>query len=200
MDHTLNLWLGIVVISAIGTFAHFLYDISRENHILGLFTAVNESTWEHIKIALTPSFLWCLYDGYFYGTDPNYFTAKLLSLLVIVILIPAVFYSYQKLTHHPVLAADILTFIVAIILSQFTFYVVLELPHMAHFATYLSCIGLFIFFGAYMTLTLDPIKSFLFKDPITGKYGFPAHRNFFKSLHRKRQKSTKPSAKSTTKK
>ena len=46
------LLISIIVISIIGTLSHFLYDISNHNKILGLFTAVNESTWEHIKIAL----------------------------------------------------------------------------------------------------------------------------------------------------
>ncbi|MBR0372649.1 hypothetical protein IJH72_01765 [Candidatus Saccharibacteria bacterium] len=191
MDNTLNLWLGIIIISIIGTFAHFLYDISKENRILGLFTAVNESTWEHIKIALTPSLLWCLYDGYFYGEDPNYFCAKLISLLILVFFIPIVFYSYKKLTHKPVLVMDILTFYVAIILSQFSFYGTLELNPMSHLGTYFSCLGLFIFFGAYMTLTLAPIKNTIFKDPITGKYGFSAHRNFFKNLKKARANKRK---------
>ena len=49
------MWISILVISIIGTFAHFLYDWSNHNKIVGLFAAVNESTWEHIKIALTPT-------------------------------------------------------------------------------------------------------------------------------------------------
>ena len=188
MDNTLNLWLGIAVIFSIGVLAHFLYDISRENHILGLFAAVNESTWEHIKIAITPSLLWCLYDGYFYGENPNYFCAKFTSLLVIVVVIPLIFYSYQKITKHPVLIVDILTFFVAIILSQLSFYAVLELNPMAYIGTYFSCLGLFVFFGAYMTLTLDPLRLNIFKDPTNGRFGFHAHRNLFKSLKKSRKK------------
>ena len=63
------MWLGFVIISVVGTLAHFLYDFSHHNKIVGLFAAVNESTWEHIKIALTPTFLWSLYDGYLYGAN-----------------------------------------------------------------------------------------------------------------------------------
>ena len=48
--------ISIIVISLIGTLSHFLYDISKHNKVVGLFAAVNESTWEHIKIALTPTF------------------------------------------------------------------------------------------------------------------------------------------------
>ena len=188
MDNTLIMWLSIIVISALGTLAHFLYDLTGEHRPVGLFTAVNESTWEHIKIAITPTLLWGLFDGYYYGASPNYFCAKLMSLLVITVFIPVVFYTYQKFSHKPILPLDIATFFIAIILAQLTFYAIISLPPMWHVFTYLSCIGLFVFFGCYMTLTLEPLKTFLFKDPVTGKYGFRAHRNFFKSLKRRHKK------------
>ena len=188
MDNTLIMWLSIIVISAAGTLAHFLYDLTGEHRPVGLFTAVNESTWEHIKIAITPTLLWGLYDGYYYGENPNYFCAKLASLLILTIFIPAIFYTYQKITKKPILFIDITTFFAAIILSQATFYAIISLAPMWHAFTYLSCIGLFIFFGCYMTLTLAPLKAPIFKDPITGKYGFRAHRNFFKNLRKKRKK------------
>ena len=189
MDTTFNLWLGFIVISTIGTLAHFFYDWTKHNKIIGLFAAVNESTWEHIKIALTPSFLWCLYDGFLYGYYPNYFCAKLFSLLVIVAVIPIVFYSYKKLTKKPVLFIDISTFYIAIFLSQLTFYTILNLAPMEYWGQFASCIGLFIFFGCYMTLTLAPLRNFLFKDPITGKYGFHAHvslKSLKKLTHKKK--------------
>lgn len=182
MDTTFNFWLGFIIISLVGTLAHFLYDWTKHNKIIGLFAAVNESTWEHIKIAITPSLLWCLYDGLIYGLEPNYFCAKLMSLLVLVVVIPCIFYSYKKLTHHPVLFIDIATFYIAIFLSQLTFYAVLGLAPMTFIFQFLSCLGLFIFFGCYMTLTLSPLKNFLFKDPITGRYGFRAHASLIKKV------------------
>ncbi|MBR3230866.1 hypothetical protein IKF73_02475 [Candidatus Saccharibacteria bacterium] len=185
MDNTFNLWLGVIVIAAIGTIAHFLYDWTHQNKIIGLFAAVNESTWEHIKIALTPTLLWGLYDGYLYGPNPNYYLAKLASLLVLVFFIPAVFYSYQKISKRPLLLLDVITFYLAIILSQLSFYAIIELDPTNHLASYLSCIGLFIFFGCYMTLTLEPLRTTIFRDPITNRYGFRAHSNLFK---RKKQK------------
>ncbi len=180
MDQIFSLWLGFVVISLVGTLAHFLYDITHHNHIIGLFAAVNESTWEHIKIALTPSLLWGLYDGFFYGESPNYFAAKFLSLLSMVIFIPCIFYSYRKFSKKPILFLDIANFYTAILLSQVIFYTCLNAPAMPHVWRFISGICLFIFFGCYMTLTLDPLKTFLFKDPITGKYGFRGHSEIFK--------------------
>lgn len=188
MDHTLLTWISIIAIFVLGTLAHFLYDLSHENKILGLFTAVNESTWEHVKIAITPTLIWSLVDGYLYGNNPNYFTAKLSSLFALTFFIPFIFYSYTRLSKKPILPIDILTFLAAIILAQFTFTAIINQPALPHFATYLSSVGLFAFFGAYMTLTLMPLRQIIFKDPITGQYGFRAHRNFFKSIKKKHKK------------
>ena len=188
MDQTLFLWLSIVIIFVLGSLSHFLYDISHENKILGLFTAVNESTWEHVKIAVTPTLLWSLIDGYFYGGNSNYFIAKLTSLAILAFFIPLVFYSYTRITKKPLLPVDILIFLTAIILAEFAFFAIINLPDFPFISSYLSAIGTFIFFGAYMTLTLMPLKQIIFKDPITGQYGFRAHRNFFKSLKKKHKK------------
>ena len=200
MDNTFNFWLGFLVISCLGTLAHFFYDWSNQNRVIGLFAAVNESTWEHIKITLTPTFLWSLYDGALYGQNPNYFLAKLMSLLVLVLVIPTLFYAYQKLTKKSIVFVNIAIFYIAIFLSQLTFYTILTLNPINHISQYFSCLGTFVLFGCYMTLTLAPLKSFLFKDPINGKYGFRAHINLFKKATQKSPSPSKESPAKTTKK
>ena len=192
MDHVFIFWLSVIVISCVGTLAHFFYDWAHHNHIVGLFSAVNESTWEHIKIALTAALLWGLVDGFIYGSEPNYFSAKLISLLIIAITIPAIFYFYRLFSPKSILLIDIALFYIAILLGQLSFYGLLAAPDAPYLLQYLSCIGLFIFFGCYMTLTLEPLKNFLFTDPINGKYGFRAHTHLIKSIkqNRKRKKSS----------
>ena len=54
--------IGFIFISIVGTLLHFTYELSNHNKYVALFSAVNESTWEHIKIALTPYFVWSLVD------------------------------------------------------------------------------------------------------------------------------------------
>ena len=169
------MWLSIIIISILGTLFHFLYDISKHNKVVGLFAAVNESTWEHIKIALTPTILWSIYDGYIYGRNPNYFTAKLSSLLILITFIPTIFYLYKYFTNKPIIIVDILIFYIAIILSQFSFYSIIKLQTLGFATNYLSCISIFIVFFFFFVLTLLPIKSFIFKDPITNKFGFKGH-------------------------
>ena len=180
MDIVFNFWLGVAVISIIGTLAHFVYDWTHHNKILGLFVAVNESVWEHIKIAITPTLLWSLYDGIIYGIYPNYFLGKFLSLLVLVVLMPTLFYLYEKFLKRDILFLNIAIFYISIMFSQLVFYVIICQSPISSLAQYLSCLGTFVFFGAYMTLTLKPLNNIIFKDPITGKYGFRGHAHHLK--------------------
>ena len=170
--------ISIVVISLIGTLSHFLYNLTNHNKIIGLFAAVNESTWEHIKIALTPTFLWGMIDGFLYGNNPNYFLAKAISLLTIIIMMPILYYGHKYLTKKEYFIFDIIIFYIVIICSQLVFNYLLQISPISFFTRYISCIILFIIFGCYMTLTLLPLKNFIFKDPITNKYGYKAHRRF----------------------
>lgn len=169
------MFISFIIISIVGTLSHFLYDITNHNKIVGLFTAVNESTWEHIKIALTPTIIWSLVDGYIYGLNPNYFLAKLVSLLVIIVLMPFLYYGFKYLFKRDIALINILIFYIVIIASQFSFYYFLNINFINFYIQYISCVGTYIVFACYMVFTLMPIKNFLFKDPITSKYGFNGH-------------------------
>jgi len=166
------LLISIIVISVVGTLSHFVYELSNKNIILGLFTSVNESTWEHIKIALTPTIIWSLVDGYIYGNNLNYFFAKFISLSSIIILMPILYYGYKYIFNKNNALFNIIIFYVVIICSQLVFNYLLNIPIISYNLRYISCIGLFIIFGCYLLLTLLPIKNFLFKDPISNQYGY----------------------------
>lgn len=176
--------MSIIIISITGTLSHFMYDITNHNRVMGLFAAVNESTWEHIKIALTPTIIWSLVDGWIYGNNPNYFTAKLFSLITIVVVMPVLYYGYKILFGKDNAIINILIFYVVIVVSQYVFNYTLAIPPVKYLYRYLSCTGCFIVFGGYMLLTLMPLENFIFKDPITGKYGYDGHSKAF-NIYRK---------------
>ena len=178
--------ISIIVISIVGTLSHFLYDLTNHNKFIGIFAAVNESTWEHIKIALTPTLLWGLVDGFIYGTNPNYFMAKFVSLFVIIILMPALYYGHKSIIKKEIFILDIISFYTVITVSQYLFYLLLRIDTVPYITTYLSCVGVFILFGGYMIHTLMPAKTFLFKDPLTNKYGYKAHSEEFSIVKNKK--------------
>ena len=67
----------VVIILAIvfGTLLHFTYEWSGENRIVGLFSATNESVWEHLKLVFYPMLILGLIEYYFVKNIAN-FSAK----------------------------------------------------------------------------------------------------------------------------
>lgn len=170
--------IGIIFISALGTLLHFTYDFSKHNKIIALFSAVNESTWEHTKMALTPTFLWSLYDIFVYFPNPNYFSAKLVGLLVIIIIIPLMFYGHKFIFKKSILIINIATFYIAVISSQISMKWILSLESFGYTINASSVILIMCLFGLYLLTTLMPINNFLFTDPITKKIGIKGHGDF----------------------
>ena len=73
-----NIILKFIIFSGIfvmilGTLLHFTYEWSGNNTFVAAFSAVNESTWEHLKLLFYPMFLTTII-GYFYlgKTSPQF--------------------------------------------------------------------------------------------------------------------------------
>ena len=167
--------IGTIFIIVIGCLNHFLYDWTHHNKLVGYFTAVNESTWEHLKLVIAPTFLWLIVEYHFYYANPNLFLARFISLVVMLLIIPLIFYSYTRLTKKSILFIDISSFIVAIIIGQVVFSILIKLNINNLFLTHIGLIGLLIIFLIYITHTYVPRIDFLHKDPITNKYGIEGH-------------------------
>ena len=167
--------IGAIFIIVIGCFSHFLYDWFNHSKIIGYFTAVNESTWEHLKLVIAPTFLWLIVEYHFYFNNPNLFFARFISLMIMLLIIPLIFYSYTHFTKKPILFVDISSFIISIIVGQFVFSKLININISNLFLTHIGIIGLLIIFFAYIMNTYVPQKNFLHKDPITNKYGIKGH-------------------------
>lgn len=166
-----------IAVTVIGALSHFVYNFSGRNKFVAFFAAVNESTWEHVKLALTGLFVCTLADIWFLGSNPNYWLARSLSFVVPVIVIPALFYGYCKLlkSKKALLPFDIVIFAVASVLASLAFAGVLQLPTVGMIGGVISVIIGVVVLAAYLLLTRFPLKNnFLFKDPVTGKYGMDA--------------------------
>ena len=48
---------SVIFTFILGTLLHFTYQLSGRNEIVGLFSAVNESVWEHLKLLYFPMLL-----------------------------------------------------------------------------------------------------------------------------------------------
>ena len=92
-----SLWkfIGFTVTVTFGTLLHFLYDWTDESIILAPFSAVNESTWEHMKLMFFPMFIFALIESRYFKDQKNFWCIKLLGTLTGLFLIPILFYTYN---------------------------------------------------------------------------------------------------------
>ena len=168
-------YIRIILIAIFGTLLHFVYELSHHNKYVAIFAAVNESTWEHIKICMTPTIIWCLYYAIRYGVTTNYLLATSLCLLTIIIVIPILFYTYTAFTKKSILPIDVICFYITIIVSQLVFNYIIDLTSISSIYNYLSILLLLIELFMYFRFTYHHGNNFIFEDPITHKYGIEGH-------------------------
>lgn len=168
--------LKIILLCILGTVFNFTYQFSNQNKIVGLFSSVNESTWEHIKTALSAIFLYSIFEFNLFQYNPNYFIALGISIIIVIVLIPIIFYTYTYFTKKPILIIDILSYYITIVCSQLIFNYILNNQSFNFIYSQLSIILLVLIFCFYMIATICPPKIFLFIDPRNKKYGFDAFK------------------------
>ena len=116
MKKSLGLWsfVGFVVTLSLGSILHFLYEWTNESVIVAPFSAINESTWEHMKILFFPMFLFAIVESFFLAKEyPEFWSIKLVSISLGLILIPVIFYTYNGIFGRSPDFVNILIFVIA---------------------------------------------------------------------------------------
>ena len=167
--------VGMVFIILLGSMLHFTFEWSGNQPMVGVFSAVNESVWEHLKIAFWPALLYLIFEYYYlYKKSNNFFFAKTLGIYSIMIIIPIIFYSYTMFLKEN-LIIDVGSFILAIIIGQLISYRLLIYKKLAKIFEMVSLVALLILALAFVVFTFYPPQVQLFQDPNTGKYGIIDH-------------------------
>lgn len=97
MNRKLLIWqlAGFLFTSSAGVILHFLYDWSGQKVFFSLFSAVNESIWEHMKLIFFPMFFFALFQyPYTISEYSGFWCVKLAGIFTGVLLIPVLYYSY----------------------------------------------------------------------------------------------------------
>ena len=158
-----------IVYAIVGTILHFTYKISKKNIIVGIFSAVNESTWEHIKMLLTPIFFFNTFK-YVLGDQHNYFLMLLTELLTAIIGIMFLSKLKNKFFGNKFPFLNIILFYIVAFMSPLFGYIVREIPDIS-FINIASLFGCIIIYIMYILFTVCAPKKEMFKDPVTGSYG-----------------------------
>ena len=165
---------GILVIGLAGSALHFVFEWAGHARPVALVAAVNESTWEHLKLAFWPGLVYALLEYPFLrNRTGNFWLAKSLGLWVMPLTIVALLCGYLVVLGEDFLLADILVFVLAVAAGQFASYRVLVAPTARPSARRFAVVSLLVLVAAFSLLTYYPPRFFLFEDPISGQYGIP---------------------------
>jgi len=164
---------SVPVIFILGCAMHFIYELSEKNKIVALFAPVNESVWEHSKMALFPIIIiWCLYylfkgKKYLINKD-RFFTSAAACVIFSIIAIPMFYYFYTSAFGTESVAVDIIIFFLVVLLGQILghhFYV-----H-SKSVSYKAALAIFIIVSAmFMVFTYFPPSIPLFSDQALIEY------------------------------
>ncbi len=169
---------GVLFISVLGSALHFAFAWSGYWPAVATFAAVNQSIWEHLKLAFWPGFLWAAIErpNLVVGRS-DFWAAKGIALLVAPVTIVLIFTTYTGILGRNILYLDIGTFIVAVALGQLVSAWLIGLGPKSPVPRRLGHLLLGLQVLAYSTLTFFPPKVDLFMDHRNGTYGIPAQED-----------------------
>ena len=62
-----SVWIGFLWSIVFGTVLHFLYGWTGENRVVGLYAAISESPWEHLKLLFFPVLVYTVWEYIWVG-------------------------------------------------------------------------------------------------------------------------------------
>ncbi len=179
-DKTVFRWMlgAVPLMFFLGSITHFLYDWSGGSPIVGIFCPVNESVWEHLKMAFwVPLFWWTIkyfriskrYDV----SAAKWFFSCAVSLYTSLIFITSFYYTYTGAFGVEILIIDIFSLFLGITVAQLTAFHIYKHAKIRGGSLRFSVIAIALLAAAFTAFTFAPPHIPLFIDTNTGMYGRP---------------------------
>ena len=158
---------GFTVAVALGTILHFLFDWTG-SFALAPVSAVNESTWEHMKILFFPMLLFAAVQSPFFRTEfLGFWWIKLIGILAGVLAVPVLFYTANGVFGKTPDWVNILFFFIAAGIGYLLEYH-LFVNDFAPARSWVAVLLLIAVAVAFIAFTFNPPRLPIFQDPLTG--------------------------------
>ena len=174
MKRSIGLWQlwGFAFVALGGTLLHFLYEWLGEAVWIAPISGINESTWEHMKLLFVPSFLFAILQSFFFKSREDFWCVKLRGILLGIILIPILFYTYNgAIAKSPDWLNILIFFISAAVAYVYETRLFNSKRLMACRSAKSSIAVLCIVFVVFVLFTFFTPELNIFRDPLTGEYG-----------------------------
>ena len=173
MKKDLLLWqyAGFVFTSAAGTLLHFLYDWTGGSLLSAPFSAVNESTWEHMKLMYFPMLIFALIQSRFFRERKDFWCVKLAGIVTGLTLIPVLFYTLGGVFGATPDWVNIAIFFISAAIAFIVEARLFERDSTPCRASYLALAAIILIGVLFVVFTFATPQIPLFLDPISGSYG-----------------------------
>ena len=173
MKRSIGLWqlMGFAVISLGGTILHFLYDWLGEAVWIAPLSGVNESTWEHMKLLFWPMFIFAIVQSFFLGDRKDFWCVKLRGVLLGLILIPVIFYTYNGVVGKSPDWINIAIFFIAAAVAYLYETKLFKDETVSCKRPKLAIAILSVIALLFVVFTFATPEIGIFKDPLTETYG-----------------------------
>ena len=173
MKRQIGLWqfVGFGVASLGGTILHFLYDWLGEAVWIAPFSGVNESTWEHMKLLFWPTFIFAIVQSFFLRERDDFWCVKLRGIILGLISIPVLFYTYNGVVGRSPDWLNIVIFFVSAAIAYIYEAWLFKKEKTRCISQKLSFTILCIIALLFIIFTFATPEIGIFKDPLTGSYG-----------------------------
>lgn len=176
MGNSLDCWemAGVGFVILFGTLLHFVYKCTNQNKIVGLFSPVNESVWEHLKMLFVPMLLYSAVEDFVVGNRlPNFIAGKVIGAVYGMITILIIFYTYTGITGRHFLWADILAYLFGVLAAFVYSWQIISQPDAGSATQCVALIVAMVLIVSFAVFTYYPPHIPLFLDPIHKVYGVP---------------------------
>ena len=157
--------LGSFIIILLGVLLHNAYFWTRPLQLLAILSPVNESVWEHLKMAFWAVIVFSLIEyPVLWGSVTNYLFAKAVGVSLMIACILIVFYSYTAYTGKSILWVDIGSFVLGAILCQWTCWKLYRTNPLSRSLQIGALVYLIILASLFAAFTYFPPELEIFRD------------------------------------
>ncbi|MBE6124065.1 MAG: hypothetical protein E7184_00785 [Erysipelotrichaceae bacterium] len=170
-----DLYISIPLMFLLGVIFHFVFEWFSQLAFIAPFFPVNESIWEHTKLAFLPLIMFYLiyyyaYRNKYFINKESWFTSLLVSVIVSITTMIVFYYTYSGIIGKDYTLVNIFSLLLSLFVGQISakyFY-----KKKTSIPLVCSLSSLMILFAFYIWMTFDPFEIALFFDFNENKYSY----------------------------
>ncbi len=149
-----------ILLFIVASLAHFLYDITDHNFLIGLFSPINESIWEHLKLMFFPNLIWWLII-YVWKKEPwhlngqAWLIASALCMMIAPLSVFLLYYGYTGAFGVHIVWLDISLVAVGYLLAFMVAFHCYPSIKPTWLKRFLAAAGIGLLLAAFVSFTMD---------------------------------------------